>query len=32
MHQAQPAILLDIPARSRYLTFVIKQPAKLKSV
>lgn len=32
MHQAQPAILLDIPARSRYLTFVINQPTKLKNV
>ncbi len=32
MHQGQPAILLDIPARSRYLTFVIKQPAELKNV
>lgn len=32
MHQGQPAIFLDIPARSRYLTFVITKPAELKSV
>ena len=32
MHTGQPAIFLDIPARSRYLTFVIKNPAELKNV
>lgn len=32
MHQGQPAILEDIPARSRYLTFVIKQPTEIKKV
>ncbi len=32
MHQGQPAIFLDVPARSRYLTFVIKKPAELKNV
>ena len=32
MHQGQPAIFLDVPARSRYLTFVIQQASELKSV
>ena len=32
MHTGQPAIFLDIPARSRYLTFVIKKPDELKNV
>lgn len=32
MHRGQPAILQDIPSRSRYLTFVIKQPDQLKTV
>ena len=32
MQKGQPAIFLDIPARSRYLTFVIKQPSELKNV
>ena len=32
MYQGQPAIFHDVPARSRYLTFVIKQPAELKNV
>ena len=32
MHTAQPAILLDVPARSRYLTFVIDHPDELKNV
>ena len=31
MQPAQPAILLDIPPRSRYLTFVIKQLSELKT-
>lgn len=31
MQLGQPAILLDIPPRSRYLTFVIKDPGALKS-
>lgn len=32
MHTGQPAIFLDIPARSRYLTFVIKDADELKNV
>ena len=32
MHQGQPAIFLDIPARSRYLTFVVEQAGELKNV
>ncbi len=32
MHQAQPAIFLDTPARSRYLTFVIKQANDMRKV
>lgn len=31
MQPVQPAILLDIPSRSRYLTFVIKEPGELKT-
>lgn len=32
MHKGQSAIFLDIPSRSRYLTFVIKNPHELKNV
>ncbi len=32
MHTGQPAIFLDIPSRSRYLTFTIKNPIELKNV
>ena len=32
MHSGQQAIFLDIPARSRYLTFAIKNPQELKNV
>ncbi len=32
MHTGQPAIFLDIPVRSRYLTFAIKHPSELKNV
>jgi putative iron-dependent peroxidase len=32
MHTGQSAIFLDIPSRSRYLTFVIKNQAELKNV
>jgi putative iron-dependent peroxidase len=32
MHSGQQAIFLDVPARSRYLTFTIKNPDELKNV
>ncbi len=32
MHSGQPAIFIDVPPRSRYLTFVIKNPSELKDV
>ena len=32
MHSGQSAIFLDVPPRSRYLTFVIKNPSELKEV
>lgn len=31
MHSGQPAILLDIPTRSRYITFILNDVSKLKS-
>lgn len=31
MHAGQPAIFLDIPSRSRYLTFEIDKPLELKN-